>query len=86
MSDFLRNLNLDPIKEATHTYAFVAIRDTTMPPYVYGRITHEWPTMDHAVIFNATEYDHIGVRDLTCPEQYAIIQSNDPHYQPVFLQ
>ncbi len=44
MSQFLTELNTDPIREAKHTVAMLSYADN---PYVYGRFRAEWDfTMD----------------------------------------
>ena len=74
MSSFLLKLNKDPRKEGDHTYAFAAINDEVLPAYTYDRLTPDFPTCDQVLIFNSTEYTHVGVRDLTPHVQYALIQ------------
>eukprot|EP00347_Sterkiella_histriomuscorum_P002272 403368794 len=74
ISNILARLNKDNTREAEHTYAMYGLHDQTKPGnFVYSRRTSEYPTMDRAVVFNATEYDHDGSRDLTCDVQYAIV-------------
>lgn len=74
MSEFLKDLNKDKTKEASRTYAMWSYYDATMPPFAWSRATSEFPTMDRAVVFNSSEYSHLGVRDLTAHVQYALIK------------
>lgn len=65
ISKFLARLNKDRTKEGTYTYSLWSVYDQVIPAMSFSRATSEFPTMDLAYIFNSTEYDHLGVRDLT---------------------
>lgn len=74
ISDFLKDLNKNKIKEASRTFAMWSYYDYTIPAYAWNRPTSEFPTMDRSVVFNSSEYSHLGVRDLTPHVQYALIK------------
>ena len=71
---FLREMNLNPIREAQHTFALWSTFDqSSTQPEFYGRITEEYPTMDAAYKFDSPEYTHDGVKDLTGEMQYNLV-------------
>eukprot|EP00347_Sterkiella_histriomuscorum_P003794 403362914 len=70
MSLALLELNVNPIKEAEHTYAIFSVYDS---PIMFSRYTSEWPTMDASHMFTTPEYDHVGSRDLSAEMQYNLV-------------
>ena len=66
----LRELNMDPIKEADHTYAIYSVLDSDN---VYSRATQQFPTMDDFIKFDGPQYDHCGCRDYSGETQYNLV-------------
>ena len=65
MAPYLIEMNTNPNREGKNTYAFLSLTDWVAPAIVFNRYISEFPGMNRSFIFNSTEYDHIGVRDLT---------------------
>lgn len=71
------NTNLN--REGKNTYALLSLLDWVAPAVIYSRYTHynrymsEFPGMNKSFVFNSTEYDHLGVRDLTVNLQYSLL-------------
>ncbi|CDW76003.1 lipase [Stylonychia lemnae] len=80
ISKFLGRLNKNKIKEGDYTYALLSLYDQVVPPVVFNRYTSFFPTMDQGFIFNSSEYDHVGVRDLTANVQYVLV--NQHYFTP----
>jgi len=51
----------------------VAIYDEVIPVQAYSRYTGFFPTMQRGIIYNGTEFNHVGVRDLTAHDQFTLI-------------
>ena len=77
MSSQLQELNLDPVREARATFAFVALADFSVPAYVYGRLTAQFPTMDHSFTFE--NLNHLEARDNTTALQFEILSDETTH-------
>eukprot|EP00347_Sterkiella_histriomuscorum_P009724 403340126 len=75
MALFLKELILDPIKEADFTFGIMSLYDT--PNKIFGRYNTEWPTMDKMHIFDSPEYTHVGSRDLSGEMQYNCVTYHD---------
>eukprot|EP00347_Sterkiella_histriomuscorum_P017744 403348162 len=73
MSLALLEMNVDPTKEAEHTYAIYSAYDASK---MFSRYTQEWPTMDASYMFTTPEYDHVGTRDLSSEMQYNLVTYN----------
>lgn len=80
MAPYLQELNVNPVREGQNTYALLSLYDWVAPAVIYSRYMSEFPGINGSYIFNSSEYDHIGVRDLTTKLQYNLVtyQNKDP--------
>lgn len=76
ISKFLKRLNDNRMKEGDNVYSMLSLYDEVIPAYSHHRLTGEWPTIDQTLIYDSAEYTHLGVRDLTVHDQYALITNN----------
>jgi pimeloyl-ACP methyl ester carboxylesterase len=79
MAPYLVDLNTNPHREGTNTYGLLSLIDWVAPARVYDKYISEFPGMNASFIYNETQYDHIGVRDLTVDLQYKLVNDELGH-------
>lgn len=73
MAPYLLDLIENDNREGKNAYAFLSLTDYVAPARVYDKYISEFPGMNASFIYNGTQWDHIGVRDLTVELQYQLV-------------